>query len=194
MSKGGTMPRRGRLEILCPVPAQWHEFLKELPFSTYSFSFPLLQALESNGAGSSPRWTTTAHERRDSMKSSRLYSCPKTRSTAPKPFQRYIYRSHFFKSPVIETPQFIKVIPSSPSSVSLGSKLNHPCWGLSLLPSTENKIPLFCLSLHRCEIRLFTGPCPYGQHLSDPKLDTITVKTFSKPNWSGEQLATDVLW
>lgn len=59
-----------------------------------------------------------------------------------------------FKSPVIKIPQSIKVIPSSHSDVSLGSKLKHPCWGLSLLRSTENKITLLCLSLQWCEIRL----------------------------------------
>lgn len=51
------------------------------------------------------------------LKSSRLYSCPKAGSTASNSFLRDIYVSCFLKSPVMETPQSIKVIPSGASDV-----------------------------------------------------------------------------
>lgn len=67
------------------------------------------------------------HMERDSLKSPRLYACPKAESAASNPFLGDIYLSCFLKSPVMETPQSIKVIPSSASDVFLGSKLNRPC-------------------------------------------------------------------
>lgn len=139
-------------------------FKRNFPFPLFLFPFLSLQALELSEARSNLRWTTKTYETGDSLKSSRLHSCPKTGSTASNPFLRDIYLSCVLKSPGIETPQSIKVIPYSASDAFLLSKLNHPCWELMLLPSTENNFTLFSPSLQWCETRivLLSGLCSVG--------------------------------
>jgi len=67
------------------------------------------------------------HTEQGTLKSPRLYSCPKAGSTASNLFLRDIYPSYVLKSPVMETPQSIKVIPSRASDIFLRPELNHPC-------------------------------------------------------------------
>ena len=172
------MPKKRRLRILCTVLAQTAQFLKgSSPFRLLLFfPLPLPSGTGVKWSWIQPQMNYKSIWNRGLLKSPRLHCCPKAGSTASNPFLRDIYLSCFLKSPVMETPQSTKVIPSSASDVLLESKLNHPCWELSLLLSTENKITSFSPSLQRCETRLVFLWTPFSKSASFFK--------FQTPNWT----------
>lgn len=114
-----------------------------------------------------------------SLKSFRLYSCCKAGSTASNPFLKDTYLSCFLKSPVMETPQSIKVIPSSASAIFPLSKLNHPCWDLSLLLATKNEEITLFSPLQLCETRSVFLWALFGR--------TTSLFIFQTPNWALSQ-------
>lgn len=116
------------------------------------------------------------HTKQGSLKSFRLYSCCKAGSTASNPFLKDIYLSCFLKSPLMETPQSIKVIPSSASAIFPLSKLNHPCWDLSLLLATKNEEITLFSPLQLCETRSVFLWALLGR--------TTSLFIFQTPNWA----------
>lgn len=111
--------------------------------------------------------------------------------TASNPFLSNL--SSFLKSPVKDTPHSIKVIAASASAISLISKLNHPCWDLSLLLSMKNKeSTLFSLCSYTKQGLFFYKVYSAGQCPSLPFRpwtgQSVTVQTLPKPQQSRQDV------
>lgn len=182
-----------RCKILCCSGRDVTFFKRNFPLIPFIFPFLFCKALALSGAGLNLGWTT-----------SRLYEAGalwchlgctialRLHQTASNPFLTNL--SCFLKSPVKESPQTVKVIAASASAISPMSKLNHPCWDLSLLLSQRTRrvfYSLFLCSYVKQGLFFYrvhsAGRCP-SLPFRPQTGQSVTVHTLPKPQQSRQNV------